>query len=298
MTWAQSIRQLFIDEAGLDPALVDISFEPPTRDWATPVARPTVNLYLYDIRENLARREMSWESHTENGRRAGLRRRPLSIDLSYMVTCWTSEIEGQHRLLWLVMETLLRHSPLPTEIMHGTLRTLELPVRTKVAQPDGPLENVADFWSGLDNQLRPSISLIATVDLDLNQLLAAPPIMATVVNLGPNRVSKSTTVGNGASRQTVQLGLRLTSPNGAPVIGAAVRVLTTDEERLPKQQGRTALSNEYGRCHLPPLPAGSYRLVIEGEDQTAPYHHPLEVPEVTREATPPDLIREVEVPMP
>ncbi len=42
----ESLRQLLIRRGDLTPAAVDISFDIPTRDWSTPVTKPTVNLYL------------------------------------------------------------------------------------------------------------------------------------------------------------------------------------------------------------------------------------------------------------
>ena len=111
----ETLKQLLIQKAGLDPAHMDIIFDIPTRDWATQaVTRPTVNLYLFDIRENLERREMAWEAETSGNGRMRLKRRPVRVDLSYMITCWTTATEDQHRLLWGVLETLFRHSPCPT----------------------------------------------------------------------------------------------------------------------------------------------------------------------------------------
>ncbi|OSC62124.1 hypothetical protein B5181_25475, partial [Streptomyces sp. 4F] len=36
---------------------IDVSFEAPTRDWAARRNAPSVNAYLYDIREDVARRQ-------------------------------------------------------------------------------------------------------------------------------------------------------------------------------------------------------------------------------------------------
>src|SRR5437660_721399 len=57
----ETLKQLLIQKAQLDPAEVDISFDTPTRDWSTPVTRPTINLYLFDIRENRTLRELDWD---------------------------------------------------------------------------------------------------------------------------------------------------------------------------------------------------------------------------------------------
>src|SRR5512146_862456 len=118
----ETLKQLLIQKAGLDPSEVDISFDIPTRDWSTPVTRPTVNLYLFDIRENRTLRETDWDEEPHADGTVTSRRVPVRIDVSYMITCWTSAPEDQHRLLWRVLETLFRYSPLPAEILQGDVR--------------------------------------------------------------------------------------------------------------------------------------------------------------------------------
>ena len=112
----ETLKQLLVKKAGLDPSEVDISFDIPTREWSTPVTRPTVNLYLYDLRENRQLRETYWDDEVGEDGRINMKRRPLRIDLSYMITCWTSSAEDQHRLLWRVVETFFRHSPIPDDV--------------------------------------------------------------------------------------------------------------------------------------------------------------------------------------
>src|SRR3990170_3124272 len=51
-----ALRTLVRTEA-LDGSDVDVVFDAPTKDWAARRNAPTVNLYLYDIREDIRRRE-------------------------------------------------------------------------------------------------------------------------------------------------------------------------------------------------------------------------------------------------
>ena len=48
----ESIKELLTKRGLLDPAEVDIKFEMPNRSWSASVSKPTVNIYLYDVREN------------------------------------------------------------------------------------------------------------------------------------------------------------------------------------------------------------------------------------------------------
>ena len=48
----EAIKQLLIKEKAIDPADVDISFDAPDKEWSSSISKPTVNVYLYDFREN------------------------------------------------------------------------------------------------------------------------------------------------------------------------------------------------------------------------------------------------------
>src|SRR5262249_37144076 len=114
-----------------------------------------------------------------------LRRLPIRIDLSYMIICWTGAVEDQHLLLWQVLETFYRNSPLPHDVLQGRLKQLSHPVRTEVAQSDGILNNVAALWGALANQLRPAVNVVVTLDLDLNEIQSVPIVFARVLKSGP-----------------------------------------------------------------------------------------------------------------
>ena len=90
-------------------------------------------------------------------------------------------MEDEHRLLWQVMAVFFRHPELPHERLRDTMLDLERPVHLVTAQPDGVLKEPGDFWAALDNQLKPSIHLQVTVELDLEQLHVAPPVKTVVV---------------------------------------------------------------------------------------------------------------------
>src|SRR5918912_797714 len=56
----ESLRALVKREA-LNGSKAEIAFDAPTREWSSRRNVPTVDLYLYDIREDLERREVMWE---------------------------------------------------------------------------------------------------------------------------------------------------------------------------------------------------------------------------------------------
>jgi hypothetical protein len=179
----ETIKQLLIQKVPLEPSEVDIVFEAPDREWAASISKPTVNFYLYDIRENHELRNYEWTMERNNGRTATRRRAPLRIDLSYLVTVWTNDIGDEHRLLWRVLAALSRHSPLPDELLQGKLKEQEFEIRTTTAQPDGLFKNPADFWSALDNQLKPSINYVVTLPLDLEMVETTPVALEKVLRM-------------------------------------------------------------------------------------------------------------------
>jgi hypothetical protein len=300
----ETLKQLLIQKAGLDPSEVDISFDIPTRDWSTPVTRPTINLYLFDIRENRQLRELDWDEESSIDGQVTRKRIPLRIDVSYMVTCWTSAVEDQHRLLWRVLETFFRNTPLPDEVLQGQMNHLLRPARTEIAQPDGILKNVSDFWGALENQLRPAINVVITLELDLNQITVAPMVFAQISKLGLPMMARDHAGREYAMRALqpgwealpLRLGGIIHDKNGRPVGGAAVRLIRTLPNGSPVQFGPTVASGVDGRYILENVPQGRYTFVVEVSGQT-PTQYPLVV--AVRERGEPlgEFVHQVEVPM-
>jgi hypothetical protein len=160
----ETLKQLLTKKAGL-PDGIEISFDIPTREWSSGKTS-TVNLYLYDLRENLDLRKMcaGEADHLKNGKFA-LKRQTVWIDLSYGVTVWIKETDQQNLVLWKVLQTLMRYSPLPVDagILQGSLKDFTHPIRIEVAQPEGVLTNVSDYWRALESQIRPIINLVLPI---------------------------------------------------------------------------------------------------------------------------------------
>ena len=79
---------------------VEVVFDAPTKDWAGRRNAPTIDLYLYDIREDLRRRERGLLNEYDDDARVVARQLPPRyFKLSYLVTAWTQRPEDEHRLL-------------------------------------------------------------------------------------------------------------------------------------------------------------------------------------------------------
>ena len=88
------LRKFLIREIPIKNSDVDIKFDMPKREWSARLNRPTLDLFLYDIRENAKLRQAQpmWEVERKNDQ-AIQRRKPVRLDLHYMITAWASEPE-------------------------------------------------------------------------------------------------------------------------------------------------------------------------------------------------------------
>ena len=80
---------------------------------------PTIDVYLYDIREDLRRRERGLVNQYENNRVTTRHLPPRHFKLSYLVTAWTQRPEDEHRLLSALLSCFLRHDAIPPDLVTG-----------------------------------------------------------------------------------------------------------------------------------------------------------------------------------
>ena len=74
-------------------------FDAPTKDWAARRTTPTIDVYLYDIREDLRRRQLGMTGVRDaEGKVVSHRQPPRFFKLSYLLTAWTQRPEDEHRL--------------------------------------------------------------------------------------------------------------------------------------------------------------------------------------------------------
>jgi hypothetical protein len=174
----ESLRALVRRDA-LNGSGVEVAFDAPTKDWVARRNAPVVNLYLYDIREDLARRDTAWvDVKGEDGRVKERRLPPRRFRLSYLVTAWTQRPEDEHRLLSAMLSGFLRHEYFPPELLQGTLEGEEVPVLVTVALPPDDERKIADTWSALGGELKPSLDVVVTAPMNIARSIeAGPPVL-------------------------------------------------------------------------------------------------------------------------
>jgi Pvc16 N-terminal domain len=168
---SETLRAILDDQRLADsfPELnaAQIVFDPPVESFNP--AQTTINLFLYDIRENTQLRSNEPTLTRDNGN-ASILRPPLRVACSYLITAWpvggTEPTLQEHHLLSQALLVLSRFPTIPGSYLQGKLvgQTPALPMM--VAKSDG-LKDPSEFWTALGNKLRPSITATVTISLDV-----------------------------------------------------------------------------------------------------------------------------------
>jgi hypothetical protein len=188
---------------------IDVVFDAPTKEWSSRRNAPTVNLYLYDIREDLRRRERGLiNNYDERGVIVSRRQPPRHFKVTYLITAWTQRPEDEHRLLSALLYCFLRNETLPAELLTGRLAEIGLPVTLSVALPPPEDRSFADVWSALGGELKPSLDLVVSAPVDGERPFPAGPAVQEPLSIDfgdlageqrdpPRRKVDQTTAGNG-----------------------------------------------------------------------------------------------------
>lgn len=149
--------------------------------FATPVdsniqQKPAINLFLYDVRENLEFRNREWSVHRQTDGTAMKRRAPPRVDCSYLITAWsaTEDAQQEHHLLGRVMQLLLRDRSLPAAILQGNLKTAPTPAITGL-QPGYISAN--EFWQAIGGKPKLCFHCTITIAVPLEDDAALGPLV-------------------------------------------------------------------------------------------------------------------------
>lgn len=176
-----AIRALVRESDGI-AADIEVALDAPTKDWAARRNAPTVDLFLYDIREDTRRREYGFvEKRDDRGIITHRTPAPRYYKLSYLVTAWTQRPDDEHRLLDALLRCFLRFDAIPGSFVVETLSETGLPCSLSVALPPPEDRAFADVWSSLGGELKPSLDLVITAPVVRGLTYAAgPPVTAGV----------------------------------------------------------------------------------------------------------------------
>jgi len=188
----EALRRL-VREKALRGGDIEVAFDAPTKDWAARRNAPTVNVYLYDIREDMRRRQRGLLNEYDNvGKVAARHLPPRHMKLSYLVTAWTQRPEDEHRVLSDLLLGLLSYEAVPVEVLTGSLAALSLPVPMTVALPPPEDRAFADVWTALGGELKPSLDVVVSAPIETGQAYPAGPPVTEGIKLdvtGDERVA-------------------------------------------------------------------------------------------------------------
>jgi hypothetical protein len=235
-----------LDRHGFEGVL--ISFDAPAKEWSGKLTGPTVNLFLYDLREALDRSVGSSTERRDNGR-AVVITPPLNLELTYAVTAWTKSVEDEHRMLSQVLAILFSYDELPDDVLAGnpgsTLKRAE-------ASVGRPREEKADFWTSVGGQYKASIDYVVHIVVESGATFVRGPDVRTQTIRVRQADGPPSTL-----EELHRIGGTVSDGDGAPVGQAWIA--------LP-DVGLWTASDGAGRFRLGRLRGGRHRVLARSAD--------------------------------
>ena len=168
----ESLESFFRATVPLSATDVDVSFEAPDRDWSAKLTRPTVNLFLWDIRRSSERSNAGVRTVVQDGQTLRQAAFPV-VELRYVVTAWTSDLEDERALLAGLLRTLLAHGQVPREFLAGELSTIDMPT-LKMARAG---EDHMDVFKALEGKVKPGLNMVLSSEFDTGVFMpVGPPV--------------------------------------------------------------------------------------------------------------------------
>ncbi|MEO5703580.1 MAG: DUF4255 domain-containing protein [Candidatus Limnocylindrales bacterium] len=179
------LLEKLVKRDALNGSSVELVFDAPTKDWVARRNGPAVDLYLYDIREDLQRRVPAWEDRRDGDGKINARTLPpRRFKLSYLVTAWTQRPEDEHRLLSALLSAFIANPMIKPDQLEGTLAEPDLPVYIDVGQPPSQDRSLADVWSALGGELKPSLDVVVVAPIMVNRHAPIGPLVLQGPSLG------------------------------------------------------------------------------------------------------------------
>ena len=208
---------------------IDVSFNAPDRTWSAGINRPTVNLFLHDVRRSSERMAAGRESVDVEAGKIWRRALPR-IEFRYLVTSWANDPHDEHQLLGALLVTLLGHDAVPKEFLPEGLASVGAPA-LQIASTSAA--RVADPIRLLDGQLKAALELIVIMPVDPGLgIPAGAPTEGVELRAHNRSTGTASTVRRLVAGQTdppVPVGTAVRSPHGATAANSAGSFLVVAE---------------------------------------------------------------------
>lgn len=213
----ESLEALLRAAVPLSATDVDVTFEAPDREWSAKLTRPTVNMFLWDIRRSTSSAKSGMRTVIRDGARVHQPALPV-LELRYVITAWTSDHGDERSLLAGLLRGLLANPSIPSELLDESLADLE-PPRIELARAG---EDHMDVFKALEGKIKPGINVVVTCEFDIGVYTeAGPPVVSIGTTVGFFDSGAPTITGSSSSQRRVAGEVLNAQARGA--IGAVVR---------------------------------------------------------------------------
>jgi Pvc16 N-terminal domain/Carboxypeptidase regulatory-like domain len=225
---SQTLRAI-LTRSGQDPLKsAQIVFDRPA-DPFTP-QQMTVDLFLYDIREDVELRSNEPVIERRNGQ-VITHPPPLRVACSYLVTAWPGGETGdaavllEQRLLSQTLQVLAGQPTIDPKLLQGSLKGQEPPLPLVTALVD-PQKNLSEFWTALGNKLRPSLTVRVTISItDLIRPKTEPIVITEHLRMGLRTAPDEESIVPETLDEKFRIGGRVRDASNRPVAAAIVTIV-------------------------------------------------------------------------
>ena len=258
----ETLKRLLVGELkGMPGSLLkdesQITFGLPSAVETPKGGKPTVNLYLHDVRENAALRDETMHIVRREEKSVARQRGPVRLDLSYLITTHgAADTLEEHRLLSDVIAVFLRNRTVEDRYLADSLKPFgSSAIMLAVAQSDNPAHaDPSGLWSALGGQIRPMLGLLATATFNPYETQISKIVREALFGIGVG------TPPHGPMRPLDLMDVRVSAagivygPDGESPMPDVIVTVAGREEK--------AVTDERGLFHIDNLPSGKHTLVI------------------------------------
>ena len=186
-----TIENVLRDE--LPESEYEISFDIPNKEWVNKISgtKPVINIYLYDVHENLQLRSNEWDIKKNTD--GTYRKTPpdIRLDLYYVITVWspatTDAVLEEHHIMSLIYAKLFEFSKIPRKYFTTELKRIspapEIPI--SVASKDSFKEQgIGQFWSTLEQNWKPAVYLTVTAPILIQKHIRGKVVTTKILEYG------------------------------------------------------------------------------------------------------------------
>ncbi|MCX7747985.1 MAG: Pvc16 family protein [Clostridia bacterium] len=197
-----------------------------------------VSIFLYDIGENIELRSSEPVRTTVDGI-VSVKPPPVRIACNYLITAWPKEEKDtdyeikRQELLSKVLVAFLRHPTIPDKYLAGELKNqlFELPMLVLGTDKN---KSLSEFWSGIGSPIVPSVTVAATIAIDVFGVREYPKVKTLYTDFSGN---------DGSETESMVMLAGLVLDGNQHVEGALVEILELELKAISNEKGEYIFSN-------------------------------------------------------